>query len=601
MRGINPEFINELKAKNNIVEVVSSYFSLTKKGNNYWACCPFHHEKTPSFAVDGVDQFYHCFGCGVSGDVVRFVKEYESVDFIDAVRILADRAGMTVPENGIDAEELAKRKKKKDTHLKIMLASARFYRANLYGNNADAHVSYLAGRNIQPSIIKKFGLGASTDYNSLPEFLLDSGFSREDIVACGVCANDEDRPGRIYDSLGGRLIIPIINSLDEVIAFGGRILQKSDRAKYKNTKETDLFVKNKTLYNINLLKKLKKKQTISSVIMVEGYMDTISLYQAGFTNVVASMGTSLTAGQARLVKRYADNVLLSYDGDFAGQKANDRGSDIFREAQLNVKVVPLPDGLDPDDIVSKQGAEAYQKCLDAAMPLVDYKLYALEKKYDLNDREGKRTYTARALKVIAAEPESTVREELLRDVSRKTGSSVAALSADMKKSGGTDQPLEEIEPAPQREQPAWTKGIPNGVLDASRFLLAAKLFHMDYAKDYRLDGDLFFSEVQTAIADYIAECEESGEKIVPSYLFEIIDEDDSELGEILGLYCEDKLLGADASRYFRDCVTAFEKYALDKRMTDLSESIRLSEDGEEKRFLLGKLTELTQRKTKGKR
>lgn len=589
MRGLDPAFMSELKAKNDIVEVIGSYVALEKKGGNYWACCPFHHEKTPSFSVNASEQFYHCFGCGVSGDVIKFVREIESVEFIDAVKILASRAKMSVPDADFDTEEVLRRKKKKDALLNIMLASARFYRKNLYGGKADAHVQYLTDRKIQPSTIKKFGFGASLDFTTLPEFLLDSGYSRQDIIDSGVCA--EGKRGSLYDAQAGRLIIPIINSFDEVIAFGGRLLEKSDFAKYKNTKETMIFNKSKTLYNINLLKKLKKVQTIKNVIMVEGYMDTITLYQAGFTNVVASMGTSLTLDQARLVKRYTDNVLVSYDGDFAGQKANSRGIEIFRDENLNVKVVPLPDGMDPDDVVKNLGEEKYRECLDSAMPLIDYKIYSLRKKYDISVREGKRLYVSEALKAIKGESESTVREELLKNLSRETGLSFKALSEDM---GSVTPSSVQTEETPLKsEPPEWTKGIPNKVVEASRFIIASKLFNMKYAENYRLREEFFVNEVHIEIVGYINECLLSGAKIRPTCLFEIIDEEDKELSCILDLYSEDKLLGADAANYFKDCVQVFENYMIKYRQRALIEQRSKCTDEEEKKFLLKKIAELT--------
>ena len=411
-KGFDPRFMQELKQKNDIVDVIGSYVSLDRKGNTHWACCPFHHERTASFAVNQAEQFYHCFGCGVSGDVVRFVQEIESTDFMGAVRILAARAKMEVPESNFDTEIAIQKKKQRDKMASIMLDTAKFYLSNLYSgdNRAQAHLQYIADRKLSPTTVKKFGLGASLDFYSLPNYLAGKGYTRQELLDSG--ALGEAKNGKLVDFEAGRLIFPIINSYDEVIAFGGRALEKTDFAKYKNTRETLLFNKRKNLYNINLLKKLKRTKPITEVIMVEGYMDTISLYQAGFENVVASMGTSLTTEQARLVKRYADTVLISYDGDFAGQNADLRGLEILKDESLHVRVVPMPDGLDPDDVV-KQGAPAYQKCLDSAMPLIDYKLHAIERKYDLSKTQDKRRYTAEALQVISSADSEAIKEELL--------------------------------------------------------------------------------------------------------------------------------------------------------------------------------------------
>ena len=230
-KGIDAEFLRALKQKNDIIEVVRSYVALDKKGGTHWACCPFHHERTPSFAVNEGEQFYHCFGCGVSGDVVRFVQEIESTDFIGAVRILAARAKMEVPEGNFDNERALQMKKKRDNLAKIMLESARFYLSNLYSGDerAEAHLQYIAGRKLSPTTVKKFGLGASLDFYGLPDFLAGKGFSRQDLLDSGVL--QESKSGRLIDSQGGRLIFPIINAFDEVVAFGGRILEKKDFAK----------------------------------------------------------------------------------------------------------------------------------------------------------------------------------------------------------------------------------------------------------------------------------------------------------------------------------------------------------------------------------
>ena len=593
MTGFDPAFLNELKAKNNLIDVVAGYVSLEKKGNNYWACCPFHHEKTPSFSVNASDQFYHCFGCGVSGDVIRFVQEMESVEFMDAIKILADRVKMTVPDSNFDTEELMRKRKQKETMLKIMLSSAKFYRNNLYGGRADKHVEYLTRRKIQPSTIKKFGFGASLDFRSLPQYLLDSGFRREDILAAGVCA--EGKNNTLYDFQAERLVIPIINQFDEVIAFGGRLLENKDFAKYKNTQETMLFNKRKVLYNINLLKKLKKAQPIHNVIVVEGYMDAITVYQAGFYNVVACMGTSLTPDQARLIKRFTENILISFDGDSAGQAADMRGIDIFRQENLNVKIVPIDGGKDPDEVIKNYGAEKYKECLDRAMPIVDYRLYTLDKRFDLDKPEEKRSFVSESLKIIQGEREATVREELVRNLSRKTGLSVTALTTDL---NNTKAEPSSFLPAEEKQEkflkePAWTKNIPNNVVAASRFILAAKLFGMDYAKDYRLKADFALNDVHRELVEYINDCERAGEKVRPSHIFELVDESDDELNVILDLYSEDKLLGADAQAYFRDCLDIFETYRKKIEMHVVQERLRHSANEAEQKELLRKLTELT--------
>ena len=592
------DFLRALKDKNDIVEVIGSYVALDRKGGNYWACCPFHHEKTPSFAVNESEQFYHCFGCGVSGDVLRFVREIESTDFMGAVRILAARAKMTVPENNFDTEKAQEVKKKRDTLASIMLDSARFYLGNLYSGDsrADVHLQYIAKRGLSPTTVKKFGLGASLDFYSLPEYLQDKGYTRQDLLDSG--AVSEAKNGKLVDGLAKRLIFPIINNLDEVIAFGGRRLEQSDFGKYLNTRDTLLFNKKKTLYNINLLKKLKREQTIKDVIIVEGYMDTISLYQAGFKNVVASMGTSLTKEQARLVKRYTENVYISYDGDFAGQKADLRGLEILNEESLHVHVVPMPDGQDPDD-VARQGAAAYQKCLDAAMPLIDYKIHALERKYDLTRTEEKRRFVKEALQIVATGESESVKEELLKKLRDKTGITYTSLERDLH--NAKNEPQQKQEVALPQERFAETAAGTDKQRKALRFILAAKLFSAPYAKDLDLSSLPLSDETHIVMARYILEKEENNERIRPSALFEMLDEECVELNEILDLNYGEKLTGEIAERFFADSVKTLKLEAIEKEIAQYNAEYAEVRDEETRKQIAKKLGECIQRKNALKR
>ncbi|MBP5242900.1 MAG: DNA primase [Clostridia bacterium] len=498
--GFSPEFMQELKARNDLVEVASQYLTLDKRGYNYWACCPFHHEKTPSFSINASEQYYHCFGCGVSGDVINLTMELESLSFQDAVKFLANRVKLPMPEVNYDNEQTLALKRKRDRLLEITRLTARFYYGNLHSGQAEAHQEYIAKRELSPSTVKKFGLGASLDYDSLPELLQDHGYTREEIVESGVCSVNER--GKLGDALANRLIVPIINSLDEVIAFGGRILgQKTDRvAKYKNTKDTPLFNKKKSLFNVNLLKKYKQTHALPYVIMVEGYMDTISLYQAGFCNVVASMGTSLTQEQARMIKRYSENVMICYDQDFAGQKANLRGLEILKDENLNVKVVVMPwEGEDPDDVVRKRGAAAYQHCLDTALPLPDYKLLSLERKYNLTLTEDKRAYAQEAMPIIRESESAAEREDLLKTVRDKTGFTYQSLSRDLEEYKPTAKPARK----PNTERAEREKDKSDRVKKAERFILGAVLFGLPYAQNYPLDENSFDYQVHKSVARYI--------------------------------------------------------------------------------------------------
>ena len=579
-------FLRELKQKSDIAEVLKGYIALDRKGGNYWACCPFHHEKTPSFAVNEGEQFYHCFGCKESGDVIKFVQEIESTDFMGAVRILAARAKMTVPESDYDAEESAQKKKKRDTLAKILLESARFYLKNLYSGDerADKYLQYILNRGLAPTTVKKFGIGASLDYNSLPQHLQKLGFSREDMLDSGVVSANKD--GRLYDALGERLVFPIINSFDEVTGFSGRKLEKVKFGKYKNTSNTMIFDKSKTLYNVNLLKKLKREQPIKEVIFVEGQMDAISLYQAGFRNVVATMGTALTKDQARLAKRYTDKVLISYDGDFAGQSADVRSLEILKDAGLEVRVVPIPDGKDPDE-VAREGAEAYQKCLDAAMPVIDYRIHALERKFDVTKTEEKRLFVTEALKIIKEAESESVREELLKKLRDKTGITYHSLERDLQALG--KEPKQQ-EPVLLGGQIAETAKGADKQKKAKRFILAAKLFSAPYAKDADLKDFSWKEEAHIVIAQYIMESEQKGARIRPSELFELLDENSEEFNAILDLNYGDKLTGEIAERFFTDSVKTLKKEAIEEEILILNKAYAEATDEGARKEIAQKLS-----------
>ena len=591
MSGVDQEFLRNLKEKVNIVEVAESYISLEKRGGSYWACCPFHHEKTPSFAINEANQYYHCFGCGASGDVIKFVCEMESVDFIEGVKMLADRAKIPMPKQEDDNGRTAELKRKKDTVLKILNDCAHFYLDNLNSGKADAHIEYILSRKIPANIVRSFGLGASLNYTDLPRFLLAKGYSKQDILDSGT-VNEVD--GRLTDAQGGRLIYPIINSYDEVIGFGGRVLKKTNFAKYVNTRDTIVFTKRKNLYNINLLKKLKRAQTIREVIMVEGYMDTISLYQAGFKNVVASMGTSLTQDQARLIKRYTDTVLISYDGDAAGQKANLRGLDILKEEGLNVRVVPLPEGLDPDDVIKKMGNEAYRQCLDSAMPLIDYKIDVLKKGFDLTRTEDKRKFVAEAIKIINTAESNAEKEELLKKLRAMSGISFESLRRDLE-----NQPREKA--AKVAEQPTQRTDNADAIKLAARFVVSSFLFGADYVKDVDISEIEFADPVHEIIARYVRSKKLMEEDIHLSELFEFFDENTPEYEELSYIldYSEGAGFSGEVSRkYFSDCLIKLREHALDLKIKEESKKLEQCADLADRARIGETIVELTRQKQK---
>ncbi|MDE7464692.1 MAG: DNA primase [Clostridiales bacterium] len=419
------DFISTVLDKTDIVSLISRYVKLDRKGNTYWACCPFHHEKTPSFSVVPDRQFYHCFGCGVGGNALSFVMKSENVEFIDALKILAEKAGLEMPKPRGGAYTSGMGKEQREKLYELMRDAARHYHENLNDPCAGRFNDYLQERQLTGGIVRRFGLGASLNYDEMPNYLISKGYTVEQMRTAGLV---DTKNGRTYDVFGERLMYPIIDNLGRVVAFGGRTLEKNpQRAKYRNSTQTELFDKSNVIYGINLLKKRKAQKPIDYVIMTEGYMDVIALHKAGFDTAVASMGTSLTVKQARQLKLYSDLVYISYDGDSAGQKATMRGLDILRETGITVKVVRLPEGLDPDDVIKRGGPAAYQKLLNEAIPLTAYKIEVLRAKYNVEDPDERAKFAIEASKTVVALDNPVEQEQYLKYVADITGFTVDAL------------------------------------------------------------------------------------------------------------------------------------------------------------------------------
>ncbi len=587
MKGFDNKFIDELKNKNDIVDVVGRYVRLEQKGVNFWGKCPFHHEKTASFSVNPGGQFFYCFGCHKSGDVISFIMEIESLDFNDAVKLLAERVKMPLPEFKYDDEKIKEQKKQKERLLNLLVDTAKFYVSNLRGENAHKHIEYILKRKISSECVSKFGMGASLNYDDLPKYLLAKGYTYEEMLASGTVGV---KNGRYFDSLGGRLIIPIINQFGQVVAFGGRLLEKSDFAKYKNTMETVVFSKSNNLYNLNNLKKLKNEVGLNGVIIVEGYMDTISLVGAGFENVVASMGTSLTKDQARILKRYSDKVFISYDGDFAGQKASIRGLEILKEEGIEVKVVSLPDGLDPDDVVKQYGKQGYQDLLDKAMPLIDFKLDILRRTYDVNTVDGKRKYITNAMKVIGESASPAEQEDLLKTVRDLTGTTFEALKRELYSVKEKTTPERVV-------APEFTDNAGDKSAMASRFVLASYLFNKPFAMETDVNSLEFTLPVHKAIQEFISQKLKDGERVKFNDLYEILSEDFSdEISRIAGMETEEKRY--DQATYFADCIRALRLDKINKEISRLTTLFSAETDTEKRRQFAKEMSSLLVEKNK---
>ena len=407
---IPEQFIDELVARSEISDVVSSYVHLTKKGNNLWGLCPFHNEKTPSFSVSPDKQIYHCFGCGKGGGVISFIMEMENLSFPDAVRLLAQRAGMEVPETGTDEAG----RKKRARLLAANKDAARFYHDYLKSPGGARVRDYIAQRQLTPRTATRFGLGAAPDqWDGLTRALTEKGYSKMELIDAGLAVAGKN--GGIYDKFRARLMLPVIDVRGDVVGFTSRILPGVEGPKYLNTPETMVFHKGRLIYALNFAKSTKRP----NLVLVEGNIDVITLHQAGFDNVVATMGTALTEEHARILARYTKELVLCYDNDAAGKQSTDRVLNILKNANLNVRVLQLPNAYDaegkpikqdPDDFVKKFGPAAFEKCLNGSAGQNDYRLETLLHKHSLADEEGRMAFLREAVETVAALPSPIERE-----------------------------------------------------------------------------------------------------------------------------------------------------------------------------------------------
>lgn len=421
MAGIDQRWVAELNARSDIVSVVSSYVRLTSKGRNFWGLCPFHGEKTPSFSVNPDKGIFYCFGCHVGGDAIRFVMEIERLPFIDAVKILADKANMELPEY-TRGKNQASRQELDRLYLANKLA-ARFFNTSLVSKEGESARAYLNGRGLSNITITRFGLGYSPDsWGALTDHLHSQGYEDDELVKLNLANAKNDR---VYDNFRNRVMFPIIDQRQNVIGFGARAMGDA-QPKYLNTAETAVFNKRDNLYGLNLI----KSKRLEDIVVVEGYMDVVSLAQCGVTNAVATLGTALTSQQARLIKRYAGRVYLCYDGDSAGQKATMRGIDILAEQQLEVKVITIPNGLDPDEYVKLHSLEGFDKLKAMAQSVDDYKLSAIYKGFDMNDAMAREECAKQACKYIAG-LSPIVQQRYVIELAKLTGFPTDALKREI--------------------------------------------------------------------------------------------------------------------------------------------------------------------------
>lgn len=406
------ELIEEVRTRNDIVEVISGYVRLQKKGSNYFGLCPFHNEKSPSFSVSPGKQMYYCFGCGAGGNVITFLMEYENQTFPEAVRTLAQRAGIALPEAD-DSKEARQADSRRAKLLEINKEAAKYFYYQLRTERGSVGMEYLRKRELSNETMNHFGLGYANKYsNDLIQYLKSKGYSEDLIRDAGLCNVDEKHG--MYDKFWNRVMFPIQDINHRVIGFGGRVMGDG-KPKYLNSPETEIFDKSRNLYGLNFARTSRK----GNVILCEGYMDVIAMHQAGFTQAVASLGTAFTSGQASLLRRYANEILLSYDSDGAGVNAALRAIGILKEAGMTGRVINLEPYKDPDEFIKALGGEEFQKRLDHAENSFFFELRQLQKNYDLSDPEQKTAFHREIARKLCTFSEEVERENYIEAVAQK--------------------------------------------------------------------------------------------------------------------------------------------------------------------------------------
>ncbi len=406
------ELIEEVRTRNDIVEVISGYVRLQKKGSNYFGLCPFHNEKSPSFSVSPGKQMYYCFGCGAGGNVITFLMEYENQTFPEAVRTLAQRAGIALPEAD-DSKEARQADSRRAKLLEINKEAAKYFYYQLRTGRGSVGMEYLRKRELSDETMNHFGLGYANKYsNDLIQYLKSKGYSEDLIRDAGLCNVDEKHG--MYDKFWNRVMFPIQDINHRVIGFGGRVMGDG-KPKYLNSPETEIFDKSRNLYGLNFARTSRK----GNVILCEGYMDVIAMHQAGFTQAVASLGTAFTSGQASLLRRYANEILLSYDSDGAGVNAALRAIGILKEAGMTGRVINLEPYKDPDEFIKALGGEEFQKRLDHAENSFFFELRQLQKNYDLSDPEQKTAFHREIARKLCTFSEEVERENYIEAVAQK--------------------------------------------------------------------------------------------------------------------------------------------------------------------------------------
>lgn len=508
------ELIEDIRIQNDIVDVLSQYIRVNKKGNSYFGLCPFHNEKTPSFSISRDKQMYHCFGCGVGGNVITFIMEYENYSFIEAIKHLADRVNITLPEPEI-SEEVKKAMNYKQSLIDANKLAARYFYYQLRSDRGKKALQYLQERGISDETIKKFGLGYSNFFrDDLYNYLKKQNFDDKLLFDTGLLLEEKSKKGVYFDRFFNRIMFPIFDVHNKVIAFGGRIMGDGN-PKYLNSPETKLFDKSRNLYGLNFARTSRK----NNIIIVEGYMDVISLHQAGFTNAVASLGTAFTTGQASLLNRYTDEVIIAYDSDTAGINATLRAIPILKNVGLDVRVLKISKYKDPDEFIKNLGEEAFDELLKTAMPSFMFEIEQIERQYNLEDPEHRTKFDKSVAKKLLEMDSEIERNNYLEAIVKKYNikkSSMEALIAKIGKNSGIILQREEI----VKNNKEKNKKSEDAILMAQKNVITFVVSHKHIYEEVRkyLTPEEFQDPLYNKVANIIYSLYEDNIEIKPALI-----------------------------------------------------------------------------------
>ncbi|MDD5128382.1 MAG: DNA primase [Candidatus Omnitrophica bacterium] len=573
MSGRIPEsLLEDILSRVDIVEIISGYIPLKKAGRNFKANCPFHHEKTPSFTVSPERQIYHCFGCGESGNAFRFLMRHERMEFPEAVEILAKKAGITLPEQ--DKPEIARAVSLSTQIYRVNELAVNFYENNLAASGATAWRDYLLNRGIKLQTIKEFHLGLATSgWDGLINYLRSKGISISLMEKAGLILPKDS--GGYYDRFRNRIIFPIFDVRSRVIGFGARVMDKT-LPKYINSPETPVYIKGKNLFGLNLSKDYIRDNDF--VVIVEGYLDFMIPYQEGLNNVVASQGTALTLEQIRLLKRYTHNVVMIYDGDTAGEVATLRSLDMLIEEGIQVKIVPLSKGLDPDVLVRREGIDVLKAKIKDAKNLFDYKLEILKSRHNIKEAHGKSKIASEMLSTINKFDNAILRGEYVKRLSEEIKISEHYIIEELNKLKPSS-----MEPRNETVRPGK---ISTGINPAEKLLIKFMLEERDLIEKIMQElSPADFSDMRTAkIVSVMHDLFTQGKNIEPSILMNYLSEDD-----VSQLVCESmfmpELAGQDREKAVNDCIARIKVQRLKSQREHLHIQIKSAQSlGDEQKL-----------------